>query len=34
MRTARLLGVILTMLTAGLLLAPAAAAQPPFRLPE
>ncbi len=32
MRTARLLAVMLTVLTAGLLLAPAAAAQPPFRL--
>ncbi|OBI91647.1 TPM domain-containing protein [Mycobacterium sp. 1245805.9] len=37
MRSARLLGVILTILTglgAGLLLAPTAAAQPPFRLPD
>jgi chromosome segregation ATPase len=33
MRTARLLGVILAILTTGLLLAPSAAAQPPFRLP-
>jgi uncharacterized membrane protein YgcG len=33
MRTARLLGVILTMLIAGLLLTPTAGAQPPFRLP-
>jgi uncharacterized membrane protein YgcG/chromosome segregation ATPase len=33
MRTGRLLGVILTMLITGLLLAPTAAAQPPFRLP-
>jgi uncharacterized membrane protein YgcG len=33
MRTARLLGVILTMLITGLLLAPPAGAQPPFRLP-
>src|ERR1700739_1619494 len=33
MRTARLLGVILAVLTTGLLLAPSAAAQPPFRLP-
>jgi uncharacterized membrane protein YgcG len=33
MRTARLLGVILTILTTGLLLAPSAGAQPPFRLP-
>lgn len=32
MRFARLLGVILTLLTAGLLLAPTAGAQPPFRL--
>ena len=32
MRTARLLGVILAVLTTGLLLAPSAAAQPPFRL--
>ena len=32
MRIARLLGVILTFLTAGLLLAPAAGAQPPRRL--
>lgn len=37
MRSARLLGVILTILTslgAGLLLAPTAGAQPPFRLPD
>ncbi|OBI18424.1 hypothetical protein A5712_22155 [Mycobacterium sp. E2327] len=37
MRSARLLGVILTVLTglgAGLLLAPTAGAQPPFRLPD
>src|SRR5947209_2270031 len=37
MRSARLLGVILTILTglgAGLLLAPRAGAQPPFRLPD
>jgi uncharacterized membrane protein YgcG/predicted nucleic acid-binding Zn-ribbon protein len=37
MRSARLLGVILTILTglgAGLLLAPGAGAQPPFRLPD
>jgi predicted nucleic acid-binding Zn-ribbon protein len=33
MRTSRLLGVILTVLTTGLLLAPPADAQPPFRLP-
>ncbi len=33
MRTARLLGVILTMLITGLLVAPTAEAQPPFRLP-
>jgi hypothetical protein len=33
MRTARFLGVILTMLFTGLLLAPTAGAQPPFRLP-
>jgi predicted nucleic acid-binding Zn-ribbon protein len=33
MRTARLLGVILPILITGLLLAPSAAAQPPFRLP-
>jgi hypothetical protein len=33
MRIARLLGVILTILTTGLLLAPPAGAQPPFRLP-
>jgi uncharacterized membrane protein YgcG len=33
MRTARLLGVILTLVTTGLLLAPPASAQPPFRLP-
>ena len=33
MRIARLLGVILTILTAVLLLAPPAGAQPPFRLP-
>ncbi|MGB5150520.1 MAG: TPM domain-containing protein, partial [Mycobacterium sp.] len=32
MRIARLLSVVLVVLTAGLLLAPAAAAQPPFRL--
>jgi len=34
MRTARLLGVMLTVLAAGLLLAPPAAAQPPFRLAD
>ena len=34
MRIARLLGVILTILTAGLLLAPPAGAQPPFRLSD
>lgn len=34
MRTARLLGAILTIFTAGLLLAPAAGAQPPFRLAD
>ena len=34
MRTARLLGVILTILAAGLLLAPPAGAQPPFRLAD
>ncbi len=34
MRTARLLGVILTVLGAGLLLAPAAGAQPPLQLPN
>jgi hypothetical protein len=33
MRIARLLSVVLAVLTAGLLLAPAAVAQPPFRLP-
>lgn len=33
MRIARLLGVILTMLITGLLAAPGAGAQPPFRLP-
>jgi uncharacterized membrane protein YgcG len=33
MRIARLLGLVLTVLTVGVLLAPAAAAQPPFRLP-
>ena len=33
MRTARLLGVILAILTTGLLLAPPSGAQPPFRLP-
>jgi uncharacterized membrane protein YgcG len=33
MRTARLLGVVLAILTTGLLVAPPAAAQPPFRLP-
>jgi hypothetical protein len=33
MRIPRLFGVILALATAGLLLAPAAAAQPPFRLP-
>jgi predicted nucleic acid-binding Zn-ribbon protein len=33
MRTGRLLGVILTMVITGLLLAPTAGAQPPFRLP-
>jgi uncharacterized membrane protein YgcG len=33
MRIARLLGVILAILTTGLLLAPPAGAQPPFRLP-
>src|SRR6201998_647797 len=33
MRTARLPGVILPILITGLLLAPSAAAQPPFRLP-
>jgi predicted nucleic acid-binding Zn-ribbon protein len=33
MRTARLLGVIFTMLTVGLLLAPTTDAQPPLRLP-
>ncbi|OBA62979.1 hypothetical protein A5647_06555 [Mycobacterium sp. 1100029.7] len=33
MRTVRFFGVILTMLITGLLLAPSAAAQPPFRLP-
>ena len=32
MRTARLLGLILTILGAGLLVAPAAIAQPPQRL--
>src|ERR1700748_1858409 len=32
MRTARLFGVILTMLVTGLLVAPAAGAQPPVRL--
>jgi len=33
MRTARLLGVIFTMLTVGLQLAPTTGAQPPLRLP-
>lgn len=33
MRTARLLGVVLAILTTGLLVAPPAPAQPPFRLP-
>jgi uncharacterized membrane protein YgcG len=33
MRIARLLGLVLAVLTAGVLLAPAASAQPPFRLP-
>lgn len=33
MRTARLLGVVLAILTTGLLVTPSAAAQPPFRLP-
>jgi uncharacterized membrane protein YgcG/predicted nucleic acid-binding Zn-ribbon protein len=33
MRIARLLGLLLAVLTAGVLLAPAAAGQPPFRLP-
>jgi len=33
MRIARLLGLLLAVLTAGVLLAPTAAAQPPFRLP-
>lgn len=32
MRMTRLLSVVLAVLTAGLLLAPTAAAQPPFRL--
>lgn len=34
MRIARLLGLVLAVLTVGALLAPAAAAQPPFRLPS
>ncbi|OBA75566.1 hypothetical protein A5641_24300 [Mycobacterium sp. 1554424.7] len=34
MRSARLLGVILTILAGGLLLAPTAGAQPPLRLPD
>ena len=34
MRIARLLGLLLAILTAGLLVAPAAAAEPPFRLPD
>jgi hypothetical protein len=34
MRIARLLGLVLAALTAGVLLAPAAAGQPPFRLPS
>lgn len=34
MRIARLLSVVLALLTAGALLAPTAAAQPPFRLPS
>lgn len=34
MRSARLLGVILTILAGGLLLAPTAGAQPPVRLPD
>src|SRR3954471_205207 len=33
MRIARLLGLLLAVLTAGVLLAPSAAGQPPFRLP-
>jgi hypothetical protein len=33
MRIARLLGLVLAVLTAGVLLAPTAAAEPPFRLP-
>jgi uncharacterized membrane protein YgcG len=34
MRIARLLGLVLAVLTAGVLLAPSAAGQPPFRLPS
>jgi predicted nucleic acid-binding Zn-ribbon protein len=34
MRTGRLTGVLLTVATAGLLLAPMAGAQPPFRVPD
>jgi uncharacterized membrane protein YgcG len=34
MRIARLLGLVLAVLTAGVLLAPTAAGQPPFRLPS
>jgi uncharacterized membrane protein YgcG len=34
MRIARLLGLVLAVLTVGVLLAPTAAAQPPFRLPS
>jgi BMFP domain-containing protein YqiC len=34
MRIARLLGLVLAVLTAGILLAPAAAGQPPYRLPS
>ena len=34
MRIARLLGLLLAVLTLGVLLAPSAAAQPPFRLPS
>ena len=34
MRIARLLGLLLAVLTIGVLLAPTAAGQPPFRLPN
>ncbi len=34
MRIARLLSVVLAVLTAGLVLAPVSAAEPPFRVPD